>query len=93
MQQKKVIREIVATGTDTSKVKQLLVKRLQFQFDLAEKIKEIHKKTHITHDMIASAGKELQNQPKYADNKSVREIKFGRDFLRDFRNRHGFMYG
>ena len=95
LKKKEKIRRIGATGTqlDTKQVKQLSSEILQFQSDLADKVREIYIKRHITWDMIVLAGKELQNQPKYAENERVRKIRFSSTFIVNFKRRHNFSVG
>ena len=93
LRQKKAIRDIVGNGTDldTSRVKFVTPEILQFQTDLAEEIRKIYIKEHVTYDMIAVTGKELQNQPNYVQNESVRRIRFSNTFITNFKKRHGFI--
>ena len=95
LKKKDEILDIVTNGRDldTNKVKKCYTGVLQFQSDLAEKVTQISTTTNITYEIISLAGKDIQNQPKYAEDKSVQKIKFSNTFINNFLQRHGFRSG
>ena len=95
LKQKKEIRQINATTVDlnTSKVRRISPSVFQFQSELAEKLNKVWVKTNITYDIISLVGKDLQSQPKYSNNESVKKIKFSNTFINNFMRRYGLRIG
>ena len=95
LKQNNEIRQINATTKDlnTSKVHRISTSVFQFQSELAEKLNKVWVKTNITYDIISLVGKDLQSQPKYSNNESVKKIKFSNTFINNFMRRYGLRIG
>ena len=62
----------------------------KFKAALASKLNEISFNTNVTAEIIATVGKQLQNEPDFADDESVKNLKFSNNFITNFLKRHGF---
>ena len=65
------------------------VTKARFETDLAFILEEKNKTMNVTYETVRLTGKDLQNQPEYADCAEVQSLKFSNSFVTSFLKTHG----